>query len=72
MYIIAILIIVIVLIFVIPAIIDSAIEFVSNIQNYYNEALQAIDQLPAESFLKSEIVTNAIAKIQNNRLGEVY
>ena len=64
-YIIAILIIVIVLIFVIPAIIDSAIEFVSNIQNYYNEALQAIDQLPAESFLKSEIVTNAIAKIQN-------
>ena len=64
-YIIATLIIVIVLIFVIPAIIDSAIEFVSNIQNYYNEALQAIDQLPAESFLKSEIVTNAIAKIQN-------
>lgn len=64
-YIIAILIIVIALIFVIPAIIDSAIEFVNNIQNYYNATLQAIDQLPAESFLKSDIITNTIAKIQN-------
>lgn len=64
-YIIAILIIVIVLTFVIPAIIDSAIEFVNNIQNYYNEALQAIDQLPAESFLKSDIITNAIKRIQD-------
>lgn len=64
-YIIAILIIAIVLTFVIPAIIDSAIEFVNNIQNYYNEALQAIDQLPAESFLKSDIITNAIKRIQD-------
>lgn len=64
-YIIALLIIVIALTFVIPAIIDSAIEFVNNIQNYYNATLQAIDQLPAESFLKSDIITNAIAKIQD-------
>lgn len=64
-YIIALLIIIIALTFVIPAVIDSAIEFVNNIQNYYNQALQAIDQLPAESFFKSEIVTNAIEKIQN-------
>lgn len=64
-YIIAVLIVIVALTFVIPAIIDSAIEFVNNIQNYYNATLQAIDQLPAESFLKSDIVTNAIQKIQN-------
>lgn len=64
-YIIAVLIIVIALTFVIPAIIDSAIELINNMQNYYNATLQAIDQLPAESFLKSDIVTNAIARIQD-------
>lgn len=64
-YIVAVLIIIVALTFVIPAIIDSAIEFINNIQNYYNEALQAIDQLPAESFLKSDIITNAIARIQD-------
>lgn len=64
-YIIVLLIIVVALTFVIPAIIDSAIEFINNIQNYYNAMLQAIDKLPAESFLKSEIVTSAIDKIQN-------
>lgn len=64
-YIIAVLIIVIALTFVIPAIIDSAIELINNMQNYYNATLQAIDQLPAESFLKSDIVTNAIDRIQD-------
>lgn len=64
-YLILIVLVIVALTLVIPAIVSSGIDFINNIQNYYNAAMNAIEELPAESFLKSDIVLNAINRIQD-------
>lgn len=62
-YIIAVLLIILVLNFVVPAISKSIGDFVSNFGIYYNNTMNAINELPEDSILKDETVLNAIKGI---------
>lgn len=62
-YIIAVLSIILVLNFVVPAISKSIGDFVSNFGIYYNNTMNAINELPEDSILKDETVLNAIKGI---------
>ena len=62
-YIIAVLLIILVLNFVVPAISKSIGDFVSNFGNYYNNTMNAINELPEDSIFKDETVLNAIKGI---------
>ncbi len=62
-YIIAILLIILVLNFVVPAISKSIGDFVSNFGTYYNNTMNAINELPEDSIFKDETVLNAIKGI---------
>ena len=64
-YIIAIIIIVLALNFVLPAIAKSIVDLVNNFQNYYNSTMNAINNLPEDSVLKSDVVIDAIESIQH-------
>ncbi len=55
-YIIAILVIVLALTFVIPNVLKSITDFVNNFGTYYNNTMNALEQLPEDSFLKSETI----------------
>jgi len=70
-YIITILIIIIALLFVIPAISKSIVDFVTNFGYYYNNTLESINRLPDDSFLKSDIVINLIDNIKNIDLNQL-
>lgn len=62
-YIIAILLIVVVLNFIIPTISKSIVDFVANFGTYYNNTINAINNLPEDSILKSEFVLKAVQGI---------
>lgn len=64
-YIIFILIIVILVNFIFPVLIESLTELVTNIQAYCDIAIQKYQDLPEDSFLKSETVTELIRNVQN-------
>ena len=64
-YIIAIIIIALALNFVLPAIAKSIVDLVNNFQNYYNSTMNAINNLPEDSVLKSDVVIDAIESIQH-------
>ncbi len=64
-YIIALLIIVIALTFVIPTVVKSITDLVSNFGNYYNNTVDALENMPEDSILKNEIVLNIAQAIKN-------
>ena len=64
-YLIAILILIILINVILPVVWESVIDFINNIQNYYAMAIDRYNNLPDSSFLKSDIVNEAIANIQH-------
>ena len=62
-YILAILVIILVINVILPIITDSIVELVSNFQGYWNSAINRLNALPEDSFLKSEVVTSAIKSV---------
>ena len=62
-YIITILILVLIINYLIPVISASIIDFVNHFQDYYNIITKTINDLPDDSILKSEAVTNVVSQI---------
>lgn len=62
-YMLAILVIILVINVILPVITDSIIELVGNFQGYWNSAIDRLNALPEDSFLKSDIVTGAVKNI---------
>ena len=62
-YIIAILLIILLINVILPIVTDSVVELVSNFQGYWNEAVNRVNNLPEDSFLKSEKVTEIIKSV---------
>lgn len=62
-YILAILIIMLVVNVILPVITDSIVELVSNLQGYWNTTLDRLNALPADSFLKSDLVTDGVRSL---------
>lgn len=71
-YLIIFLIIVVLFSFIIPVVWDSVIDFVSNIQRYYEMAIERYNSLPQDSLLKSEQVNEFIANIQHIDIREYF
>ena len=64
-YILAILVIMLVVNVILPVITDSIVELVSNLQGYWNTTINNLNALPADSFLKSDIVTDVVKSLGN-------
>lgn len=64
-YLIVILILVIVCNYILPIICTSIIDFVNHFQDYYNIVSKEILNLPSDSILKSEFVTNVLTQVGN-------
>ncbi len=54
-----------------PVLRDSIIELVGNIQIYYENAVQAITDLPEDSILKSDIAMSIVERIQQINITEL-
>ncbi len=70
-YVIALLIVMIVINVIFPILRDSVVELFSNIQGYYETAVQAINELPEDSFLKSDIAMSIVERIQQINVPEL-
>ena len=65
-FVIAILLIIILVNVILPVVTESVIELVNNFQGYWNTAVQRVNDLPEDSILKSEKVTETIKEIGDN------
>ena len=63
-YLIALILLVIIINFVLPAVYESISELVVNLPNYYNSAINFVNDLPEESFISREAIQNIIANLQ--------
>ena len=70
-YIIALLIIITIINFILPPVIQSIIDLVNNLPNYYNMLTKHINELPEDSFFKSEQVVNAVESLQKINVNEI-
>lgn len=70
-YVIVLVIIILAIKLVVPPIVQSITDLANNFQNYYAIAMQKIEELPADSFLKSEQVTNIVNEFKNIDLKEI-
>lgn len=59
-YILAIAVIILLVNGILPVITDSVVELVNNFQGYWNSAIDRLNSLPEDSFLKSQVVADAI------------
>lgn len=64
-YIIVLILLVILINFIVPPIIQSVIDLANNFTNYYNLAINKINELPQDSFWKTEIITKVMKEIQS-------
>lgn len=64
-YFIVVLLLIILLNFILPVVLESVEDLINNIQTYYELAIQKYNDLPEDSFLKGDIVKDAIQNIQN-------
>ena len=64
-YIIAILVCVIIINVILPTVIQSLLELVANVPNYYNTAIEKLNSLPENHILKNEKVMEAIINLKN-------
>jgi len=62
-YILAILLIMLIVNVILPVISDSVVELVSSFQGYWNAAINRLNALPEDSFLKSQMVTDIIKSV---------
>lgn len=71
-YLIVALILIILTSFILPVVWDSVIDFVGNIQYYYETAIDRYNSLPEDSIIKSEQVNEFIESIQHIDLREYF
>ena len=64
-YVIAFILIVILINFIVPPIIQSIIDLTNNLQYYYETTISKINELPEDSFWKTEVITRIMQEIQN-------
>ncbi len=64
-YLIILLLLIILINFILPVVLESVMDFVNNIQTYYEIAITNYNNLPEDNILKSEIVNDTIQNIQN-------
>lgn len=64
-YTVAILLLMLVLNFILPVLIESTTELISNLQGYVETALETYQKLPDDSFFKSDVVYSAFDAIKN-------
>lgn len=62
-YILAILLIVLLVNVILPVVTNSVVELLNNFQGYWNSAISRLNSLPEDSFLKSQIVVDAIKSV---------
>lgn len=62
-YLLALLILTLVINYLVPIVSASIIDFVNHFQDYYNIITEKINNLPEDSFLRSETVTEAVSQI---------
>lgn len=70
-YVIVLVIIILAIKLIVPPIAQSITDLANNFQNYYEIAMQKIEELPADSFLKSEQVTSIINEFKDINLKEI-
>lgn len=70
-YIIAIILIITLIKVILPPVVQSIIDLVNNLPNYYNMVMQKINELPEDSYLKSEQVLNVVKSMQEINLSEI-
>ena len=70
-YIVTILLLIIIINVIFPVLRDSVVELFSNIQGYYETAIHAIDELPEDSILKSDVAMSIVSQIQNSDIAEL-
>lgn len=63
-YILAILLIILAVNVILPIITDSIVELVGNFQGYWNSAINRLNALPEDSFLKSDVATGIVKSIE--------
>ena len=63
LYIICILLLMLVINYIVPIISSSVVDFVNHFQDYYNIVIEKLNELPDDSILKSEAVTDAVSQI---------
>ena len=71
-YIIACIILILVFNFVLPAVAQSAMDLLSNIQNYYSSAMEALNNMPEESILNRIHAKEMIENLQQIDLSKVF
>ena len=64
-YILAILLIILLVNVIFPVITNSIIELISNFQGYWNSAINRLNSLPEDSFLKSKVVSDIVKSVGN-------
>ena len=64
-YVIAFILIVILINFIVPPIVQSVIDLTNNLQYYYETTISKINELPEDSFWKTEVITRIMQEIQN-------
>ena len=62
-YILAALVIMLLVNVILPIVTDSIVELVGNFQGYWNSAIDRLNALPEDSFLKSQLVTDAVRSV---------
>ena len=62
-YILATLVIILLVNVILPIITNSIVELVGNFQGYWNSAIDRLNALPEDSFLKSQLVTDAVKSL---------
>lgn len=70
-YIIALILIIILLNFIIPPVVQSIIDLTNNFTGYYNQIVENINQLPEDSFLKGEVISRIIQETQKIDLKQI-
>lgn len=70
-YIIALILIIILINFILPPVVQSVVDLVNNFGYYYNMAVEKINSLPEDSVLKNEMVQKAIGEMQNIDLKQI-
>ena len=68
----AILILVIIINFILPVLVESINELIGNLENYYNKVIETYNNLPEDSVFKTERVYNALKEIQNFKPEEYW
>ena len=64
-YFVILLLVVILINFILPVVLESVVDLINNIQTYYEIAISKYNSLPNDNVLKSDIVNDAIKNVQN-------